>query len=106
MPTISEAAGNPELAAQRVRMQKEIEDKHSILKTAFTVGSNQQRPSAVTTTNKEALKTQVEMKQHPPQKVVLEITAPPGFGVHTKSVPNTIEIINGTVAGAYPGRQQ
>jgi len=28
MPTISEAAGNPELAAQRVRMQKEIEDKH------------------------------------------------------------------------------
>jgi hypothetical protein len=106
MPTLAEASSSPELATQRARMQKEMEDKHNILKTALHTGINQQRPAAVTTTNKEALKTQVEMKQHPPQKVVLEITAPPGFGVHTKSVPSSIEIINGTVAGAYPGRIQ
>lgn len=69
-------------------------------------GLNQQRPTAaVTTANREALKTQaLEIKPLPPQKVVLEIIAPPGFGVQTKSAPNNIEITNGAAAGINNGK--
>jgi hypothetical protein len=108
MPTIAEANVNPEMMAQRKKMMQESSDRRQGIYTnaVHSASSPQHRTSAVITTNREALKTQAEVKQLPPQKIALEITAPPGFGVNVKSAPASVSVnnFNGAASGANNGR--
>lgn len=106
MPTVAEANKNPEMAAQRKKMMQEDQDRKSGIynDAVHKAGYNQHAPTTAATTTREALKAQAETKQLPPQKVILEISAPPGFNVHKKSAPNNIEVMNGAAAGTNNGR--
>jgi len=106
MPTVAEASRDPKMAEQRKRMMQESHDRKSNLYTdaVHKAGYNQHAPTTATAATKEALKSQEETKQLPPQKVILEISAPPGFNVHKKSGPNSIEVMNGAAAGTNNGK--
>lgn len=61
-------------------------------------------PTAANVANREKTTVHHEMKPMPPTKIILQITAPPGFGVkNNTTTTNNIEVINGAAAGVTTG---